>query len=359
MGVTDWGTLREQRWLVANVGSLEPGTEIVRRGPRAWVRLSVMARSIWSGALSFGLVNVPVALYPATRDRTIRFHQLQAGTSDRIRYKKVNERTGKEVPPSEIVKGVEVGDGEYVILSDSDLEAAEPARSRSIEITDFVERGDVDPIGFRASYYLAPQGEHARRAYALLRRAMAESNKVGVATLVMRNKEYLVTIHPGPEVMVLETMYFADEIRSPSEVLPDMPGDEVFSERELATAALLIDSMTSEWEPQRYRDTYREAVLEIVERKRAGEEIVVQEAPPPPKVVDLMAALQASVDAISHQGTTKAPARRGRSTARPSGGKSQGRARATGAASGRAEGERRASTPKEPAGKKISKRKVS
>src|SRR5579875_456651 len=246
MGVTDWGTLREQRWLVANVGSLEPGTEIVRRGPRAWVRLSVMARSIWSGALSFGLVNVPVALYPATRDRTIRFHQLQAGTSDRIRYKKVNERTGKEVPPSEIVKGVEGGDG--------------------------------DPIGFRASYYLAPQGEHARRAYALLRRAMAESNKVGVATLVMRNKEYLVTIHPGPEVMVLETMYFADEIRSPSEVLPDMPGDEVFSERELATAALLIDSMTSEWEPQRYRDTYREAVLEIVERKRAGEEIVVQEA---------------------------------------------------------------------------------
>ena len=270
--------------------------------PSTWVRLGPMARSIWTGALGFGLVNVPVALFPATQDRTIHFNQFEAGTSDRIRYKKVNERTGEEVPSADIVKGVSLGEGEYVVLSDEELGAAEPQKSRNIEITDFVDLDEIDPISFRSSYYLAPQGEPARRAYALLRQAMRESNKVAVATLVMRNKEYLVTVRPRDDVLVLETMYFADEVRSPKEELPNVPDDESFTEREFATANLLIDSMTTSWEPEQYHDTHRGEVQRIIEQKRAGEEIVLQAPPPTPKVIDLMAALQASVDAISQEG---------------------------------------------------------
>ena len=176
-----------------------------------------MPRSIWKGALNFGLVNVPVGLYSATQDKTIHFNQFEEGTSDRIRYKKVNERTGEEVPADQIVKGFDLGGGEYVLLTDDELESAEPEKSHLIEITDFVDLDQIDPVFYRSTYYLAPEGEAANKAYALLRQVMREANKVAIGTVVMRNKEYPVAIRPDDEVLKLETMYFADEIRSPDQ----------------------------------------------------------------------------------------------------------------------------------------------
>ncbi len=259
-----------------------------------------MARTIWKGSLSFGLVNVPVGLYPATKDKSIHFNQFEEGTSDRIRYKKVNERTGDEVDSSRIVKGADVGGGDFVILTPEELASAEPERSRTIEITDFVELEEIDPTYYRTTYYLAPEGEAAAKAYALLRQAMREANKIGVATFVMRNKEYLVAIRPDREVLALETMYFADEVLSPADELPRISGEEDFSGRELEMANLLIDSMVAAWDPSNYADTHRQKVQEMIDRKREGEEVVTEMAPrEPTKVIDLMDALNASVKAAS------------------------------------------------------------
>jgi len=253
---------------------------------------------MWKGSLAFGLVNVPVGLYPATEDRTVHFNQLQSGTSDRVRYKKVNERTGEEVAQRDIVKGFSLGSGEYVVLSDDELSTADPERTRSIGILDFVDLSDIDPVFYRSTYYLAPEGEPAQKAYALLCEAMSESGKVAIATLVMRNKEYLVTIRPSDGVLVLQTMFFSDEVRSPGEELPNLPREETFTDRERSIAQLLIDSMTVDWEPEKYTDTHREKVEQLIEQKREGKEIVVQAEVPQPKVVDLMAALTASVKAV-------------------------------------------------------------
>ena len=266
-----------------------------------------MARAIWSGSLSFGLVSVPVGLYSATQDKTIHFNQFESGTADRIRYKKVNERTGREVSQSKIVKGFGLGDGEYVMLTDDELTAADPERSRTISILDFVDASDIDPLYYRSGYYLAPQGEGARRAYALLRQAMADEHKVAVASLVMRNKEYLVTVRPdGPEpVLVLQTMFFSDEVRSAAEELPNLPSEEKFNDRELAIARQLIDAMASPWDADQYHDTHRQRVEELVASKHDGKEIVLEAPTPAPRVVDLMAALEASVKAAS-AGSTKA-----------------------------------------------------
>ena len=277
-----------------------------------------MARAIWSGSLSFGLVNVPVGLYSATQDKTIHFNQLEEGTSDRIRYKKVNERTGREVPQTKIVKGYNIADAEYVLLSDEELTAADPERSRTISILDFVDASDIDPLYYRSGYYLAPQGEGARRAYALLREAMADESKVAIASLVMRNKEYLVTVRPdGPDrVLILQTMFFADEVRSPAEELPNLPGEEQFNDREVAIARQLIDAMTSQWDPEQYHDTHRQRVEELVASKHEGKEIVLEAPAPALKVVDLMAALEASVKAASGS-TSKAAARTSKTASKP------------------------------------------
>jgi DNA end-binding protein Ku len=279
-------------------------------------KTEAMARAIWSGSLSFGLVNVPVGLYPATQDKTIHFNQFEDGTSDRIRYKKVNERTGREVPQSKIVKGVNVGDTEYVMITDEELTAADPERSRTISILDFVDANEIDPLHYRSGYYLAPQGEGARRAYALLREAMAGESKVAIASLVMRNKEYLVTVRPdGPDsVLILQTMFFSDEVRSPAEELPNLPGEEHFSDREIAIARQLIDAMTAQWDAEQYQDTHRQRVQELVASKHEGHEIVLEAPAPAPKVVDLMAALEASVKAAGVSSTSKAAARTGKKT---------------------------------------------
>jgi DNA end-binding protein Ku len=256
-------------------------------------------------------VNVPVGLYPATSDKSIHFNQFEAGTSDRIRYKKVNERTGDEVSGDQIVKGVDLGGGEYVILTDEELSAAEPERSRAIEITDFVDLESIDPVYYRTTYYLAPEGKGSDKPYALLRKAMLESGKVAIATLVMRNKEYLVAIRPEAEALALETMYFADEVRSPGRDLPALPDASDVTEKEVSMAQLLIESMESEWDPERFHDTHREKVEAIIEEKRQGHEIVLQEGPEPAaKVVDLMEALNASIAAAAKPGSESKSAKR-------------------------------------------------
>jgi DNA end-binding protein Ku len=278
-----------------------------------------MARTIWKGSLNFGLVNVPVGLYPATQDKAIHFNQFESGTSDRVRYKKVNERTGNEVANGDIVKGYDLGGGEYVMVSDEELEAAEPERSRMVEITDFVDLAAIDPVYFRTTYYLAPEGEAAGKAYALLRQVMRNTNKVAIGTLVMRNKEYPVAIRPDDEVLKLETMYFADEVRSPSKELPDLPTTVDLTEREISMAQLLLESMQAEWDPEQYHDTHREKVEAMIEEKRQGNEIVanVDSAPAATPVVDLMAALSASVRTAQSSrvsairpSTTKVPAKK-------------------------------------------------
>jgi len=257
-----------------------------------------MPRAIWTGSLSFGLVNVPVGLFTATDDKTVHFNQFQSGTADRIRLKRVNERTGDDVEYADIVKGYDLGGGEYVLVTPEELEAVEPGRSRTIEIRDFVDLDDIDPIYYKSTYYVGPQGEQAARPYALLHRAMADAKKVAVASLVLRTKEHLVAIRPMEKVLALETMAFSDEIRDPSEELRDVPANEKFAPRELETAKLLIDSMATEWNPALYHDEYRERVEALIDDKRKGKVVLTErpEAAPTP-VVDLMEALQASVEA--------------------------------------------------------------
>lgn len=301
-----------------------------------------MARPIWTGSLAFGLVNVPVRLYSATEDKTVHFHQFQAGTSDRIRYKRVNERTGDEVNLADIVRGHEIGKGDYVLITDEELEAVEPGRSRTIEISDFVDLGEIDPIYFQKTYYLAPQGEGAERAYGLLRQAMDATGKVGVATFVMRGKQYLVAIRPQQDVLMLETMFFADEVRDPHEELDNLPAGHTFRGREVQIAKQLIESMATPWKPDNYRDTYRERVEELVESKRHGEEIVTEGAPPEEtNVVDLMEALRRSAEAArSRRRGGKGSSSESGGASSKSGGASSESAESGAASGGKAPGKR-------------------
>jgi DNA end-binding protein Ku len=257
-----------------------------------------MARSLWTGVVSFGLVSVPVALYSATREHDVSFHQFEKGTGDRIRYQRVNERTGKEVDFANIVKGADVGDGRYVMLEPAELDSVAPGRSRSLEIHVFVDLAEIDPIYYQRSYYLAPGSEETAKTYALLRDAMAKANRAAIGTLVMRGKEYLAAIRPVNDILVLETMYFADEIREPTEQLDSMPSQAKAKPQEMTMAGQLIESMAGPWKPDEYRDTYTDRVNELIEAKKDGAEVTVSEkAPEATNVIDLMDALRASVDA--------------------------------------------------------------
>ncbi|HEX7994304.1 MAG TPA: Ku protein [Streptosporangiaceae bacterium] len=303
-----------------------------------------MARAIWTGSVAFGLVNVPVAMYAATEDKTIHYNQFQVGTSDRIRYKRVNERTGREVKPEDIVRGHEVAKGDYVLVSDEDLEAVEPGRSRTIEITDFVELAEIDPIYFQRTYYLGPQGDGAAaRAYALLLRAMADTGKAGIATFVFHGKQYLVTLRASGDVLALQTMYFADEVRDPGELIDNLPTEEKLAPRELTIAEQLIDSMSTKWDPDEYKDSYRERVEDLIARKQRGEEVITEAAPAEgAEVTDLMDALRRSAEEI--RGKRKQPASAGRtgSKAGRKGG-ATGKARGDSDKGSGAKGRRRAS----------------
>jgi DNA end-binding protein Ku len=256
-----------------------------------------MARAIWSGAISFGLVNIPVKLYSAVSRKTVRFHQLDAESGQRIRQQRINPESGEEVPYEQIIKGYEIGPDRYVTITPDELDALEPQKTRTIDIEDFVELDEIDPIFYDHPYYLAPD-TGAGKAYRLLLDAMAEAGKVAIARVVIRSKENLVAIRPHGGVLTMETMLFADEVIPPDslEELATSDGDQKTSKRELEMAQQLIDSLTSEFEPEKYHDEYRERVLDLIERKAQGETVVVEAPPEEPKEVpDLMAALEASI----------------------------------------------------------------
>jgi len=260
-----------------------------------------MARAIWTGSVSFGLVNVPVGLYSATQDHDVHFHQFAKGTSSRIRNQRVNEDTGDEVDYDDIVKGAEVGDGDYVMLTPEELESVEPGRSRTIDITDFVDAADIDPVYYQKPYYLAPSDDAAKKAYQLLVKAMSKAERIGVATFVMRGKQYLAAIRPSADekVLVLETMYFADEVRDPAEEIDRLATRTKVAGKDLDMAVNLIESLTTDWDPKNYRDTYTERVEQLIDAKKKNREIVPTEdaGETSEKVTDLLAALEASVDA--------------------------------------------------------------
>ena len=256
-----------------------------------------MPRAIWSGAISFGLVNVPVKLFTAISPKDVRFHQLEEGTGSRIRQKRVSAETGEEVPYEKIVKGYEISPGQYVPITPEELESLDPESTRAIDIEDFVELGEIDPLFYDRPYYLIPEKGGAK-AYALLVEAMKESGKVAIARFVLRTKQYLAAIRPLDDVLVLETMLYADEVIEPDD-LEGVPHDVDVSDRELKIARQLIESLSSDFEPERYRDEHRERVLALIERKAEGQEIVAEPlVEKPTKVVDLMAALEASLDAV-------------------------------------------------------------
>jgi DNA end-binding protein Ku len=261
-----------------------------------------VARAIWSGSISFGLLNVPVKLYSAVSKQTVRFRELREDDGARIRHKRVAESDGKEVPYEKIVKGYEYAPDQYVVLTRDELAELDPKRTRAIEIQDFVDLDDIDPIYFEQPYYLGPD-KGAAKAYALLVQAMKESRKVAVARFVLRNKEHLAAIRPMDDVLTLATMRFHDEVSSPQ----DLDG-EVFEEekakkpekRELEMATQLIESLTTDFKADKYRDEYREELLDLLERKAAGKEVVTAptEEPKPTKAPDLMAALEESLAAV-------------------------------------------------------------
>jgi DNA end-binding protein Ku len=270
-----------------------------------------MPRSIWSGAISFGLVNVPIKLYSAVSRKTVRFHQLNEETGNRIQQKRVDPETGEEVPYEKIVKGYELTRDRYVIVRPEELEALDPEKTRTIDIEDFVDLEEIDPVFYDHPYYLVPD-KGAAKAYGLLLGAMERAGKVAIARVVLRSKEQLVAIRPSGDLLMMETMIFHDEV-VPSDDIDDLPEakDLKASDRELKMAEQLIDSLSSEFEPDKYHDEYREKVLELIERKAAGEEIAVQpEAPAPAKVPDLMAALEASLAAVKDGGDGKASAKK-------------------------------------------------
>jgi DNA end-binding protein Ku len=261
-----------------------------------------VARAIWSGSISFGLLNVPVRLYSAVSKQTVRFRELREGDGSRVKHKRVAESDGKEVPYEKIVKGYEYAPDQYVVLSRDELSELDPKRTRAIEIQDFVDLDDIDPIYFEQPYYLGPD-KGAERAYALLVQAMKDARKVAVARFVLRNKEHLAAIRPMGDVLTLTTMRFHDEVSTPD----DLDG-EVFEDakpkkpekRELDMAKQLIESLTSDFDPDKYRDEYREELLDLLERKAEGKEVVSAptEEPKPTKAPDLMAALEESLAAV-------------------------------------------------------------
>jgi DNA end-binding protein Ku len=280
-----------------------------------------MPRSIWTGAISFGLVTVPVKLYSAVNRKTVRFHQLSGKTGVRIAQKRVDPQSGDEVAYEDIVKGYELSPDRYVVIEPGELETLQPKKTKTIEIEDFVELSQIDPIYYDHPYYLAP-GPGGAKPYRLLLEAMAETGKVAIARVVIRSKEQLVAIRAMGDVLEMATMLFADEVSSPDRLdeLPD-PKEVKTTKREVDVAKQLIGSLAGDFEPEKYHDTYRADVLALIERKAEGKEITVQpeadEVPEP--APDLMSALKASLDAVrertgSADGATakkrKAPAKK-------------------------------------------------
>jgi DNA end-binding protein Ku len=277
-----------------------------------------MPRAIWSGAISFGLVNIPVKLYSAVSRKTVRFHQIDAESGQRIRQQRVNPESGDEVPYEQIVKGYEISPDRYVTITPEELEALEPQKTRTIDIEEFVDLEQIDPIYYDHPYFLVPD-KGAAKAYKLLLDAMREADKVAIARVVIRSKENLVALRSYDGAITMETMLFPDEVVAPDSIeeLASVDGDVKTTKRELDMAKQLIESLSGDFDPQGYRDEYRERVLELIERKAAGETITI-EAPEPERkeVPDLMAALEASIEASKSPPKKRARASNGSGAAK-------------------------------------------
>ena len=269
-----------------------------------------MPRAIWKGGISFGLVNIPIALYPATRREELKFRLLSKGDLSPVNYKRVAEKDGKEVPWDEIVKGYEYEKGKYVVLKDEDFQRVDLEATQTVDIQDFVDQDEIDPMFFYKPYYLKPQ-KGGDKAYALLRDALKDTNKVGIAKVVIKTRQYLAGVKPEDGVLALELMHFADELADPEKL--DLPKKTEVSKREMTMAKSLIDSMSSKWDPKKYKDDYREALMGVIEEKveAGGKEIEEKpkKAPKPTKVIDLVSVLQKSLEETGTKKRTKNKAR--------------------------------------------------
>jgi len=264
-----------------------------------------MARAIWKGSISFGLVNIPIGLYPATRKEELRFRLLRKTDLSPVNYKRVAEKDGKEVPWDQIVKGYEYEKGKYVVLKEEDFQRVDLEATQTVDIQDFVDQEEIDPIFFYKPYYLEPQ-KGGDKAYALLRDSLKEKKKVGIAKVVIKTREYLAGVKPEDGALVLELMHFADELVDTSKL--DLPNKVEVGKRELHMASALVDSMSSKWNPEKYKDDYKEALMEVIEEKveAGGKEIEEKpkKAPKPTKVIDLVKVLQQSLEQSGRAGRT-------------------------------------------------------
>jgi DNA end-binding protein Ku len=273
-----------------------------------------MARSIWTGALSFGLVNIPVRVFSAIREHDVRFHQL-APDGSRIHYKRVSEKSGREVEFGNIKKGYETSKGKYVVFDSDELRDLAPAKTKTIDIEDFVALEDIDPIYFDRTYHLAPAGEPAKKAYALLAGVMEDRQRIGIGKVVMREKQYLAAIRPYGKGLAMSTMLFADEI-VPQSTVDGIPARKpTVAGREKQMARQIVDSMAREWDPKRYHDDYEEQLRRVIKAKAKGKTIDTPEPEESAEVLDLMEALRASIDRKSR---AKKPASRSRTAKKAS-----------------------------------------
>jgi DNA end-binding protein Ku len=269
-----------------------------------------MARAIWKGSISLGLVNIPIALYPATRREELRFRLLRKSDLSPVNYKRVAEKDGREVPWDEIVKGYEYEKGKYVVLKDEDFQRVDLEATQTVDIQDFVDQEEIDPMFFYKPYYLEPQ-KGGDKAYALLRDALKDTNKVGIAKVVIKTRQYLAGVKPEDGVLALELMHFADELADPEKL--HVPKKTEVGKREMNMAKSLIDSMSSKWNPGKYKDDYREALMEVIEEKveAGGKEIEEKpkKAPKPTKIIDLVSVLQKSLEETGARKKTGAKSR--------------------------------------------------
>jgi DNA end-binding protein Ku len=257
-----------------------------------------MARAIWSGTISFGLVNVPVKAFTAVRDHKVHFHRLEKKSGSRVRNQQVSEKSGKAVERDDVELGYEIAKGRYVTFEQGEVDDLKPASTRSIDVADFVPLEEIDPVFYEHTYWLAPDGDAAEKAYGLLLTAMTDQQRVGIGTVVMRTKQYLAAVRPFEGALALSTMRFADEVvpRSDIDQLPKKIEKPTAKERKLAVQ--IVDALATDWDPERYHDTFTEELRDLIRRKDEGEEVVVEdrEDEESAEVLDLMAALQASVD---------------------------------------------------------------
>jgi len=276
-----------------------------------------MARAIWSGAVSFGLVNVPVKAYTAVRDHAVHFHQLHKRTGARIRNKKVSEKSGKEVDNDDIELGYELSKGRYVTVDPDELDELRPRSTRTIEVADFVALEEIDPIYYERTYWLAPADDSAGKPYQLLLAAMEDQHRVGVGAVVMRRKQYLAAIRPLDGALAMSTMRFADEVVDKSKVdqLPSRRSKP--DKKQLQLANDIIDALATDWNPKRYHDTYTEQLRDIIKKRPQGKEVVVEETPAEmAEVVDLMSALEKSVEATKRSRSRKGATTRKKAASR-------------------------------------------